>query len=341
MGGHCSQCADVDAGHAEVVGEDLACSGCPAVAACDLCFSSQKLKEEQGRLRMLLHQSSAELQAVQAELEASQAAASGTAQELLSVRTQLNQSLELREQLRAEVQEEQAQQARQARQAQQAASRAQVEREQLQVEILELSERLEAARELEKLEAEEKEKHLAETRECQASHLSYPDWTALSRSVCAVCWEPSADRVAVPCGHQCVCEGCLAKVSACPVCRQPVECFLKVFVACPAHFEEECMELRKSLAMQEARTQELQTRAEASEARGKSAKLWMNATTVLKPQDFQRLAKATRRGRELDKLLLPQTSRARNGEILTDQTMVDLVDFQRHLASLPRPSLRR
>mmetsp|Transcript_28988 Transcript_28988/g.59848 ORF Transcript_28988/g.59848 Transcript_28988/m.59848 type:complete len:341 (-) Transcript_28988:76-1098(-) len=340
MGGQCSQCADVDAGHAEAVGEDLACSACPAVTACDLCFSSQKLKEEQARLCMLLRQSSAELQAVQAELEASQAAASGTAQELQSVRTQLNQSLELREQLRAEVQEEQAQQARQARQAQQAASRAQVEREQLQAEVLELSERLEAARELEKLEAEAE--NLAETRERQASHLSYPDWTALSRSVCAVCWEPSADRVAVPCGHQCVCEGCLVKVSACPVCRQPVECFLKVFVACPAHFEEECMKLRKSLAVQEARTQELQelqTRAEASEARGKTGKLWMN--TTLKPQDFQRLARATRRSRELDKLLLPQTSRARNGEILTDQTMVDLVDFQRHLASLPRPSLRR
>lgn len=335
MGGHCSHCADVHAVRAEVVGEDLAYSAYPAVAACDLCCASQKLKEEQARLRMLLHQSSAELQAVQAELEASQAAASASAQELLSVKTQLNQSLEVREQLqaewrsRAEVQEEEAQQARQA------ASRAQDERGQLQAEVVELSERLEVARELEKLE-NEAEKHLAETRESQASQAShYPDWTALSRSVCAVCLEPSADRVAVPCGHQCVCEGCLVKVSACPVCRQPVDCFLKVFVACPAHFEEECMELRRSLAIEEARTQELQTAARAK------AKPWMNTGSVLKPQDFQRLAKATRRGRELDKLLLPQTSRARNGDILTNQTMVDLVDFQHHLASLPRPTLRR
>jgi hypothetical protein len=58
---------------------------------------------------------------------------------------------------------------------------------------------------------------------------------------CVVCWEGKKDHVLIPCGHLCLCEGCCnnmlvsgeggqRKVNGqCPVCRQEVSGFLRVF----------------------------------------------------------------------------------------------------------------
>jgi hypothetical protein len=37
--------------------------------------------------------------------------------------------------------------------------------------------------------------------------------------------------VAVPCGHQCVCETCSVKLQECPVCREKVGMWMRVRVA--------------------------------------------------------------------------------------------------------------
>ncbi|CAE7237154.1 SP1 [Symbiodinium natans] len=293
--------------------------------------------------KLLLQHSLAELQAARSDLEVLQTTADRTAQELRSFRGQLQELQELHKRYEqsqlacAAIEELPAEECSEA----------------MDVEAREAAQTAGQACEV------EARRDLAETREHEASELvvadvtePFPDWTALSKSLCAVCLEPNADRVAVPCGHQCVCEGCLVNLSACPVCRHSVDRFLKVFVAYPVQFEKECVELQsqmqaesrlrdelsESLAHEEARNQELLKLAtESAVAKmGKS----LACTTTLRPQDFQQVAKATRRNRELDKLLWPQTTRTARcqGEILSNQTMVD---FQRHLATLPRPVLRR
>ena len=41
-------------------------------------------------------------------------------------------------------------------------------------------------------------------------------------SECAVCWDAPAEFAVVPCGHLCLCAGCLGTASAlCPICRSP------------------------------------------------------------------------------------------------------------------------
>lgn len=44
-----------------------------------------------------------------------------------------------------------------------------------------------------------------------------------------VCMEANASHLVVPCGHQCVCEGCSAKLSFCPVCRARMKSIIRVF----------------------------------------------------------------------------------------------------------------
>ena len=41
-------------------------------------------------------------------------------------------------------------------------------------------------------------------------------------SECAVCWDAPAEFAVVPCGHLCLCAGCLGSATAyCPICRTP------------------------------------------------------------------------------------------------------------------------
>ena len=338
MGGRCSHSLGEGEVEVEAVDSEQAYHGGWAQVDVFCCTTAQ----ENTRLRLLLQRSSAELRAARSELQASQAAADSASGEVMALRSQLQ--LELQKSSLAATEQAHALHAL-ATQEEQAAW-ACTELGQLREKVSELSEMTE-----ERSVPDRKAWDAAEAQDrCGASDPMkkepFPDWTALSRSLCAVCLEPCADRVAVPCGHQCVCEHCLTDLDQCPVCRHPVNHFLKVFVACPAQFEKECAELQsqiqaesrlrvelcESLAHEEARNEELTTEAVAA----KAARPWADRTTW-KSKDFQQLAKATRRSRELDKLLWPQTARC-HGEILSNQTMVD---FQRHLATLPRPALRR
>ena len=41
-------------------------------------------------------------------------------------------------------------------------------------------------------------------------------------SECAICWDAPAEFAVVPCGHMCLCAGCLDAAAAhCPICRTP------------------------------------------------------------------------------------------------------------------------
>jgi len=58
---------------------------------------------------------------------------------------------------------------------------------------------------------------------------------APEQAVCVVCCDRPANFLVVPCGHQCGCESCLAKVvtskGGCPICRSPIESIQRVFRA--------------------------------------------------------------------------------------------------------------
>jgi hypothetical protein len=46
---------------------------------------------------------------------------------------------------------------------------------------------------------------------------------------CCVCWSAPADMAAVPCGHLVLCRDDARRITQCPICRAPVESFLRVF----------------------------------------------------------------------------------------------------------------
>jgi len=47
---------------------------------------------------------------------------------------------------------------------------------------------------------------------------------------CVICWNATATHVVVPCGHLCMCPGCVPKeLESCPVCRGPMAHVMKVY----------------------------------------------------------------------------------------------------------------
>ncbi|EOD04850.1 hypothetical protein EMIHUDRAFT_220633 [Emiliania huxleyi CCMP1516] len=49
-----------------------------------------------------------------------------------------------------------------------------------------------------------------------------PESTLGGETTCTVCFTRPKDHVAIPCGHQCACADCSAKMEQCPICRQSV-----------------------------------------------------------------------------------------------------------------------
>ena len=58
-----------------------------------------------------------------------------------------------------------------------------------------------------------------------------PESTIGGQTTCIVCFVNPKSHVAVPCGHQCVCSDCSARLKKCPVCRDPVQMWMHVRVA--------------------------------------------------------------------------------------------------------------
>ncbi|EOD05594.1 hypothetical protein EMIHUDRAFT_242814 [Emiliania huxleyi CCMP1516] len=50
-----------------------------------------------------------------------------------------------------------------------------------------------------------------------------PESTIGGQTTCIVCFTRPKSHVALPCGHQCVCGPCSARLRACPYCRTPAE----------------------------------------------------------------------------------------------------------------------
>ncbi len=48
--------------------------------------------------------------------------------------------------------------------------------------------------------------------------------------LCVVCMDAALQMVLVPCGHVCVCENCSKQITFCPMCRQPVQQAIRVFL---------------------------------------------------------------------------------------------------------------
>eukprot|EP00438_Fugacium_kawagutii_P029327 Skav216049 [mRNA] locus=scaffold2930:334975:344993:+ [translate_table: standard] len=70
---------------------------------------------------------------------------------------------------------------------------------------------------------------------------------SLSHSMCSICWEPVATLVAVPCGHQCLCDRCSLRVDQCPICRNKVALYVQAFVSHPPAFQEEYLQTKSKL----------------------------------------------------------------------------------------------
>ena len=47
--------------------------------------------------------------------------------------------------------------------------------------------------------------------------------------LCVICLEREASLAVVPCGHQCVCPGDSQALKVCPICRGPIQSFLRIF----------------------------------------------------------------------------------------------------------------
>ena len=70
----------------------------------------------------------------------------------------------------------------------------------------------------------------------EGAPLSAPEYDA-TRSIpddieeCVVCLERPKSHVLIPCGHQCICETCQARLipGNCPVCRKRCEIAVKVY----------------------------------------------------------------------------------------------------------------
>ena len=58
-----------------------------------------------------------------------------------------------------------------------------------------------------------------------------PESTIGGQTTCIVCFSSPKSHAAVPCGHQCVCADCSARLKKCPVCRDPVQMWMHVRVA--------------------------------------------------------------------------------------------------------------
>lgn len=49
-------------------------------------------------------------------------------------------------------------------------------------------------------------------------------------SLCVVCITHERSHVVVPCGHMCLCERCVDRVTECPMCRGHAQCIVKVYM---------------------------------------------------------------------------------------------------------------
>ena len=58
-----------------------------------------------------------------------------------------------------------------------------------------------------------------------------PESTIGGQTTCIVCFVNPKSHAAVPCGHQCACGDCAAKMNECPVCRNPAREWMQVRVA--------------------------------------------------------------------------------------------------------------
>ena len=58
-----------------------------------------------------------------------------------------------------------------------------------------------------------------------------PESTIGGQTTCIICFSSPKSHAAVPCGHQCVCADCSARLKKCPVCRDPVQMWMHVRVA--------------------------------------------------------------------------------------------------------------
>ena len=45
---------------------------------------------------------------------------------------------------------------------------------------------------------------------------------------CCICWDTSALKVFVPCGHVCTCDGCYKSLSTCPMCRAKIRLVVNI-----------------------------------------------------------------------------------------------------------------
>jgi len=46
---------------------------------------------------------------------------------------------------------------------------------------------------------------------------------------CVSCLEERRSLACIPCGHQCICESCSKKIEKCPICREEVNCYVKIY----------------------------------------------------------------------------------------------------------------
>ena len=58
-----------------------------------------------------------------------------------------------------------------------------------------------------------------------------PESTIGGQMTCIVCFVNPKSHAAVPCGHQCACGDCSAKMKECPICRNPAQMWMHVRVA--------------------------------------------------------------------------------------------------------------
>ena len=57
-----------------------------------------------------------------------------------------------------------------------------------------------------------------------------PESTVGGETTCIVCFDSPKTHLATPCGHQCACGSCAAKMKECPYCRMPVVSWFQVRV---------------------------------------------------------------------------------------------------------------
>ena len=48
---------------------------------------------------------------------------------------------------------------------------------------------------------------------------------------CVICWSSKKTHAFIPCGHMCVCDGCVASIQdhRCPICRMASQQIVKIF----------------------------------------------------------------------------------------------------------------